>query len=106
MDKSRFEKLKETLQSDPDNAFARYGLALELVNSGDLNEAWKNFEYLLNNNPDYLPTYYQAGMILHQLERKAEARKIFISGIELASNQADSHTQNELQNALEELGNP
>lgn len=105
MDKSRLEKLKEALESDPGNTFARYGLALELVNSGNLNEAWKNFEYLLNNSPDYLPTYYQAGMILHQLERKAEARKVFTSGIELAGHQADPHTQNELQAALDELGN-
>ncbi len=104
MEKSRTETLEEILQSRPEDAFARYGLALERVNSGGLEEAWKHLEYLLDHSPDYLPTYYQAGMILPRLERPGEARKIFARGIELAARQADSHTQSELQAALDELG--
>ena len=105
MEKSRTDTLEEILQNCPEDAFARYGLAMERVNSGGLEEAWKHFGYLLDHSPDYLPTYYQAGLILSRLERPGEARKIFARGIELATRQGDSHIQSELQAALDELGN-
>ena len=104
MQKSRTETLEEILQSRPEDAFARYGLALELAESGGLEGAWKHLEYLLDHSPEYLATYYQAGMILSRLERPAEARKVFARGIELASRQGNQHIQSELQAALDELG--
>ena len=68
MQKSRTETLEEILQSRPEDAFARYGLALELAESGGLEGAWKHLEYLLDHSPEYLATYYQGGMILSRLE--------------------------------------
>ncbi len=103
MGKSRVEKLEEMLQAHPEDTFARYGLALEMTNSGNLNGAWKHFEYLLAKHPDYLPSYYHAGVLLGKLERVEEARKTFTRGIQAAIEQKNSHTQSELQAALEEL---
>ena len=103
MGKSRVEKLEEMLQAHPEDTFARYGLALEMINSGNLNGAWKHFEYLLAKHQDYLPSYYHAGVLLGKLERFEEARKTFTRGIQAAIEQKNSHTQSELQAALEEL---
>ncbi len=105
MEKSRTDTLEEILRNRPEDAFARYGLAMERVNSGGLEEGWKHLEYLIDHSPDYLPSYYQAGMVLSRLERPGEARKIFGRGIEVAARQGDSHIQSELQAALDELGN-
>ncbi len=103
MGKSRVENLEEMLQAHPEDTFARYGLALEMTNSGNLNGAWKHFEYLLTKHADYLPSYFHAGVLLGKLERVEEARKTFTRGIQVAIEQKDSHTQSELQAALEEL---
>ncbi len=103
MDLARIESLKQTLEGNPDNAFARYALALELANSPRSEEAWAHFEYLLAHNPDYAATYFQAGMYLARLGRRASARQIFEKGIEVTGRQGDQHAQSELQAALDDL---
>jgi tetratricopeptide (TPR) repeat protein len=100
-DKSRVEFLRETLRTDPGNTFIRYGLALELAQYGDPNEAWQHFEYLLTRHPEYSATYYQAGMFLLNLGRREEAQKTFAKGIEVTGQQGNLHAQSELQAALE-----
>ncbi len=103
MDKSRVDFLRETLQSDPANAFIRYGLALELSQYGEPDEAWQHFEYLLNRHPEYSATYYQAGAFLMNQGRLEEAQKIFSKGIEVTGRQGNLHAQSELQAALDKL---
>lgn len=103
MEPSRIEILQQTLQSKPDNAFARYALALELSRSAESGQAWEHFEYLLNHQPDYGATYLQAGMYLARHERKEEAREIFKKGIEINQRQGNLHAHSELEAALEEL---
>ena len=103
MQKSRMETLEELLQSRPQDPFARYGLAMELFQSGNLEEARKHFDYLLRKHAEYLPAYYQAGTLLARVERVEEARKVFSEGIQLARRQGNLHTENELQAAQDEL---
>jgi len=45
--------LKEILELDPKNSFARYGVAMELAGRGDTAEAVQEFDTLLANDPDY-----------------------------------------------------
>ncbi len=103
MEAARIESLEQTLQDNPDNAFARYALALELVNSTHPEEAWPHFEHLLARNPEYAATYFQAGMYLAKLGRSADAREIFKKGIEVTGPQGDQHAQRELMAALDDL---
>ena len=44
MEKTRIEALRETLLANPDAAFVRYALAMELSNAGHSDEAWPHFE--------------------------------------------------------------
>src|SRR5712692_5639899 len=101
MEKTRLEFLRETLQNDPDNTFVRYGLALELSNSGRLSEAWQHFEYLLTRHPDYSPTYLQAGMLLVKQGRREEAREVLARGSDVTQRQRNFHAQSELQATLD-----
>lgn len=100
--KSRMEFLAEALRNNPDDAFTRYALALELARSAP-QDAWPHFEYLLAHHPDYAATYYQAGMFLAGQGRREEARQVFAKGFEVAGRQGKQHAQSELQAALDDL---
>ena len=101
-EKTRREFLEEALRQDPDNTFARYGLALELAKSEPA-AAWTHFEYLLLHHPEYSATYYQAGMFLMKQGRLEEARKVLATGVEVTGRQGKQHAQAELQAALDDL---
>jgi cytochrome c-type biogenesis protein CcmH/NrfG len=53
--KSRREMLEEFVARKPDDAFSRYGLAMECMNSGDVAAANEHFQTLLERNADYVP---------------------------------------------------
>ena len=101
-EKSRREFLEAALQQDPDNTFARYGLALELAKT-EPGLACAHFEYLLAHHPEYSATYYQAGTFLTRQGRVDEARKIFAKGVEVTGRQGKQHAQAEIQAALDLL---
>jgi hypothetical protein len=101
-EKTRREFLEEALRQDPDNTFARYGLAMELANSEPA-AAWTHFEYLLVHHPEYVATYFQAGTFLVKQGRLEEARKVLAAGVEVTGRQGKQHAQAELQAALDDL---
>ncbi len=101
-EKTRREFLEEALRQDPDNTFARYGLALDLAKT-EPGTAWSHFEYLLTHHSEYAAAYYQAGMFLLSQGRSDEARKVLAAGVEVTGRQGKQHAQHELQAALDEL---
>lgn len=105
MEKTRREFLVETLEANPDNAFARYALAMELAQSDQPASAWEHFDFLLNHHPEYAAAYYQAGKFLIKQERRDEAKRVIAKGIEVTGSQGNLHAQSELQAALDELEN-
>jgi tetratricopeptide (TPR) repeat protein len=104
MPADRLETLKSLVAQDPGNAFLRYGLAMEYVNSGRPEQAVSEFEALLAANPDYAAGYYHAGRTLEKLERLDDARQMYERGIEVTARSGDAHTRSELQAALDMLG--
>jgi cytochrome c-type biogenesis protein CcmH/NrfG len=52
LESSRLDILKQMLADNPANAFARYGLAMEHVKSGDLEGAVDAFNDLLAADPN------------------------------------------------------
>jgi len=101
-EKTRREFLEEALHQDPDNTFARYGLAMELANREPA-DAWSHFEYLLQHHPEYSATYYQAGAFLMKQRRLEEAREVLVKGVEVTGRQGKQHARAELQAALDDL---
>lgn len=97
--------LNEILAQDPNNAFARYGLALEYSNSGKLEQALEEFKKLLAANPDYSAGYFMAAQTLMKSDRKDEARSMLENGIGAAQRKGDSHAASEMQGMLEEISN-
>jgi tetratricopeptide (TPR) repeat protein len=97
------EVLKSMLAQNPRDDFARYGLAMEHANQGNLEEAVTGYRVLLEYNPDYAAAYFHGGQALEKLGRVDDARAMYQNGIEATSRTGDLHTKSELQAALEML---
>jgi tetratricopeptide (TPR) repeat protein len=103
MSTNRTEVLKTMLAQDPANAFARYGLAMELVKTGELQSAVSEFRALLEHNPDYAAAYFHGGQVLEKLGDVEQARAFYEKGIEVTGRTGDAHTRSELEAALDML---
>ncbi len=103
MSTDRLEILKSMLAQNPQDSFARYGLAMEYSKRGDLETAVVEFRNLLEHNPNYAAAYFHGGQALEKLGRIEDARGLYEKGIEVTERSGDKHTQSELQAALDML---
>jgi hypothetical protein len=101
--KNRREKLEQFVEQNPNDAFSRYGLALECIKEEDRAAADKHFRVLLIEHADYVPAYLMYAQMLVQQERKVEAKLVLTSGIDAATRQQNSHARSELEALLTEL---
>jgi predicted Zn-dependent protease len=99
----RIAGLKEILAVDPKNSLARYGLAMELVQSGETEAALAEFGILLGNDPGYTAGYFMAAQTLATAGRTAEAIIRLKSGIECAKRSGNRHAVSEMQAMLDDL---
>jgi len=95
--------LTEILTQNPTDAFARYGLAMEYSNAGDVARAVEEFGKLLANHPDYTAGYFMAAQALAKAGRLEEARKMLTGGISSAKRTGNEHAQSEMEGMLAEL---
>ena len=101
--KTRRQMLEEFVSKKPDDAFSRYGLAMECMNNGDPAAADTHFRALLDRNPDYIPAYLMYAQLLARESRPAEAQQILTTGIAAATKKGDTHAASEMQALLTEL---
>ena len=100
---SRVEMLTQFLKENPNDSFARYGLAMEYTKTGDADRALQEFGKLLEVNPDYTAGYFMAAQTLAKSGRNHEARKMLTEGIASAARTGNDHAKSEMQAMLEEL---
>ena len=96
--------LKSMVAQNPNDSFARYGLAMEYANSGSLQQAIEEYEALLGFNPDYSAAYYHGGQALEKLGRLDDARTMYRRGLDATRRTGDTHTHSEIQASLDILG--
>ena len=101
--KSRREMLEALVAQKPDDAFSRYGLALECMNSGDSIAADQHFRALVERNPGYIPGFQMYGQFLAREARVEEARKILTAGIAAADKAGNQHARSEMEALLNDL---
>ena len=97
---NRLDILKQMLEQDPGNSFARYGLAMECANAGEVEQAVQQFRILTVNDRNYCAAYYHGGQALEKLGRLEEARQFYEDGIAAALRKGDDHTRAEIEAAL------
>lgn len=100
----RVAMLNEILAQNPTDAFARYGLAMEYSNAGEVDRALEHFRELLANHPGYTAGYFMAAQTLAKAQRVPEAREMLIDGIISAKRTGNAHAQSEMEGMLAELG--
>ena len=86
----RIAMLNDILAENPDDAFARYGLAMEYAKS-DVDRAMQEFQTLLAKHPAYTAGYFMAAQTLASAGRVDEAKSMLTKGIETAKSSGDSH---------------
>jgi predicted Zn-dependent protease len=99
----RIAALIEVLRQDPNDAFARYGLAMEHSNRGDLEDALAQFTTLLTTHPDYTAGYFMAAQTLAKANRQDDAKKMLADGVASARRTGNRHAQSEMEAMLAEL---
>ena len=100
----RIALLSEILTQNPNDAFARYGLAMEYSNRGEVETAVTEFGKLLAAHPDYTAGYFMAAQTLAKAARVDEAKKMLTDGIASAQRTGNGHALSEMEGMLAELG--
>ena len=100
----RIAMLTEILEQSPNDAFARYGLALEYSNGGQTGRAIEEFQKLLSAHPDYTAGFFMCAQTLAKADRVNDAKKMLADGIASARRTGNSHALSEMQGMLDELG--
>jgi thioredoxin-like negative regulator of GroEL len=101
--KSRKQMLEEFVAKKPDDAFSRYGLAMECMNAGDAAAAAEHFRALLHRNADYVPAYLMYAQLLVRESRGQEARAVLSCGMEAAAKKGDQHARSEMEALLMQI---
>ncbi|MFM7078233.1 MAG: tetratricopeptide repeat protein [Bacteroidota bacterium] len=101
MSTNRIVLLEGFIADDPTDPFNYYALALEFIKSGQNQNAQVQFQFLIDNHPDYLPTFYHFGKLLEEQGHIHRALEVYQAGILLARKQQNKKTESELQGALD-----
>ena len=102
MNQNRIKLLEQYIREDPSDPFNQYALALELA-SEDQDRAIALLLSLLKEKPQYLPSYYQAAVLLLDQNRIEETKIVISQGIKIAVQQNEHKTIKELKQLQEEL---
>lgn len=101
--KTRREVLEQALSQKPNDAFARYGLAIECMNAGDSAAADSHFRQLVEAHREYVAAYLMYAQLLARESRVDEAKSVLATGISAASKQGNSHARAEMESLLDSL---
>jgi len=100
---NRIAYLNSIIEESPGDPFPYFALAKEYEKKSDLRAAREKYEYLCDNHPSYVGTYYHLGKLLERLELVPEALEKYDEGIAVAEAQHDLHSKAELQGARQLL---
>ena len=97
--------LESSLAEDPADTFLRYGLAVQCLREGDVEEGRQRLLALIADHPDYtVAAHQQLGQSYLEAEEVEEARAILEKGIALANKRGDWHAASEMEGLLSQVG--
>ncbi len=95
--------LTEILTHNPNDAFARYGLAMEYVSQKRIPEGLAEFDRLIQLNPDYVPAYQMSAQTLAANGNPELAIARLHHGIQAAMRTGNDHARSEMEALREDL---
>lgn len=104
----RMAQIEAMLADDPDDAFLRYGLAMEHASTGDDAACVDVLRDLIARRAEdpYVPAFLQAGQALVRLDRITEACDVLRQGIAAATRVGTPeamHAQGEMKGLLSSI---
>ena len=97
--------LEASLQEDPTDPFLRYGLAVQCLRDGDIDEGRDRLRSLIADRPDdQVAAYQQLGQSYLDSGELPEARSAFGAGIALARKRGAWHAASEMEGFLTQAG--
>lgn len=98
-------RLEASLADDPADTFLRYGLALQCLREGDLDEGRDRLKALIDDHPeDQVAAYQQLGQSYLDSGELDQARLWLQQGIAKARARGDAHAEAEMSGFLASLG--
>jgi len=95
--------LSEILKQNPEDAFARYGLAMAYAAEGRVEDALREFAETIERSPEYVPAYQMSAQELLKAGRADETRARLVAGIAACERTGNTHAASEMQAMLDEL---
>jgi len=95
--------LENLLKSNPDDAFTRYAIAMELSKAGRQDDALEAYDEVIRRTPDYVPAYQMKAQMLMELDRHEEAEDVLREGLAQAEATGNNKAIGELGDLLEEV---
>ena len=95
--------LTAILEQNPADAFARYGLAIELDRLGQSDQALAEFDKLLADHPAYVPGFHMAGQMLIRTGDNTRAQQYLQRGLAAARQSGNAHAESEISGLLDEI---
>lgn len=99
---SRIDALRSMLAKRPDDPRLRFGLALECLNSGALEEGVEHLRAYLSSKEDEGNAWGRLGAALRDLGREDEAREAYHTGIAKAEAHGHPTMADEFREILED----
>lgn len=101
-EESRIQALREMLEGRPEDPRLKFGLALELMNAGELDSGVSVLREYLSEADDEGNGWGRLGAALRELGRTEEARDAYRKGIEAARRHDHPSMAEEFRTILEE----
>lgn len=101
---SRLATIQQMLANNPKDSFLRFALAKEHEKAGDDQLAKSTYEGIVEDDPEYVGTYYHLGKTLERLGEEATAFKTYTEGMAICKRLNERHAMSELAGARLELG--
>ncbi len=101
----RRRMLEQSLSEDPADTFLRYGLAMQCLRDGDVEEGRVRLNDLIADHPeDQVAAYQQLGQSYLDGDEPGPAKETLRMGIAKARARGDSHAAGEMEGLLAMLG--
>lgn len=99
----RIHKLLEFLEKTPNDSFLKHALGLEYKKLESYDKALETWKELLEQDPNYVGTYYHIAHLLLEMNQQDLAITYFEKGMEVATKLNDRHALGELRAAYDDL---
>lgn len=100
---SRLDQIRKLLDSEPDDVFLNFSLAMEFLKQGRDQEAIAQFDRVIQLDPDYVTAYFQKSDKLVEMGDKSAAAQALRAGIEAAARINDRHAADQMSQRLKLL---